>query len=83
MSKKKYSKSLSNKINFLIVEDMNVQRDLIIKDLEKLGIVGTIYQAKSLEEAHKLCEEKIQCILADWILPDGTGYDLLLTIKKN
>lgn len=76
--------SQAGKIDFLLLEDVDTFRKLMIKDLDKLGIKGDVHEAGTVQEAKDLCgTAKFQFIIADWILPDGTGYDFLLEVKQN
>jgi len=71
-------------INFLVLEDMDNIRMQLVQDLKSLGANGDIFQAATVAEAVKLCnEEKIHFIISDWNLPDGSGHEFLKKIRSS
>ncbi len=64
----------------LVVED-TPEYELLIK--AALGDSPYFKFAKNLKEARELLQtEKFELIILDIILPDGTGYDLLINLKS-
>lgn len=63
---------------FLVLEDMeNIRREMV-RDLKSLGFTGTIFEAENVRKAEGyLSQKKIDYVVSDWNLPDGTGLDLL------
>ncbi len=65
----------------LIVDDEKTNLDILIHIL-KPGY--TVYIAKNGEQALQLAEKEIpDLILLDIMLPDMTGYDVLITLKES
>lgn len=71
-------------INFLNLEDMDSLRKMVTDHLRALGFKGEILEAACLKEAQKALNgpTKVQYIISDWNLPDGTGFELLKAIRK-
>lgn len=66
--------------NILIVED-DQNLGLSLKDLlDKEGYLVNL--AKNISEAREKNDDKVQCIVLDWMLPDGQGVDLLKEIRE-
>lgn len=78
-----------NNINFFLVEDMSFYRDLYVQSLGNLGFQGRCILTKNYRESLlKLQEilkkgEKIDFIISDLQLPDGTGIDLLKKVRAS
>lgn len=69
-------------LDFLVLEDMDNIRKQLVSDLRALGFTGKIHEAPNVQTAIKLCSsEKIDFIISDWNLPDGTGKDLLKKLR--
>lgn len=65
-------------ITFLILEDMDHLRQLMVKDLRAIGVMGKIHEAPNVQAAIKISStEEIGFVISDWNLPDGTGHDFL------
>ena len=74
---------LMNHAVFLILEDVLGFRTQLIHDLRNLKINGTFHEAGTIEDAHKILNtKKIDFIISDWNLPDGSGYDFLIEVRK-
>ena len=74
---------LLNEASFLLLEDMVAFRTQLIGDLRAKKIKGPIHEAGTLMAAYDvLNKQKIDFIICDWNLPDGTGYDFLVAVKK-
>ncbi|MCO4793924.1 MAG: response regulator [Bacteriovoracaceae bacterium] len=75
--------NVPNSIKILVLEDMESIRNQMVSDLKSLGYNGEIYEAPDLKSAVETCKSKpIDLIISDWNLPDGTGFDFLVKIKK-
>jgi two-component system, chemotaxis family, chemotaxis protein CheY len=82
MSKKKIL--IPKGLIFLVLEDTLTMREAVVNQLKKMGFSGQIFEAEKLAEAKDIIKnEKIEFIISDWNLPDGTGYDFLIEIRAN
>ena len=67
--------------NILVVEDEVAIRDMLHQALEKLGHtvhgVGDTTQARN-----RLSEHRIQLAIVDWMLPGGSGLELVRYLRK-
>jgi two-component system chemotaxis response regulator CheY len=76
-------------ITFFLVEDMSFYRDLFVQSLGNLGFRGRCVLTKNYKEAIiKLQEmnkkgEKIDFIISDLELPDGTGVDICKKVRAS
>lgn len=76
-------------ITFFLVEDMSFYRDLFVQSLGNLGFRGRCVLTKSYKDALlKLQEmikrgEKIDFIISDLTLPDGTGVEICRKIRAS
>ncbi len=76
-------------ITFFIVDDMSFYRDLMVQSLGNLGFNGRCILSKNYTESiNKLKEiikkgEKIDFIISDIQLPDGTGIELLKKVRSS
>lgn len=81
--------SVPKNITFLLVEDMSFYRDLFVQSLGHLGFQGRCILTKNYKESIlKLQEilkkgEKVDFIISDLILPDGSGVDLVKKIRSS
>ncbi len=70
-------------MNILLLEDIESIRQQMVSDLRSLGFSGQIHEAPDLKTAVAYCKDKnVDFIISDWNLPDGTGFDFLVKIKK-
>ena len=70
-------------ITILLIEDMDNLRVQMISDLKSLGHSGVILEAACVADAIQVIQKnKIDFIICDWNLPDGTGFDLLVKFRK-
>jgi len=67
--------------NILVVED-----DVAIQDMLEFSLISEDYhlhQATDIKSAWQIVETRnLDLVLLDWMLPDGSGVDLLRRIKK-
>jgi two-component system chemotaxis response regulator CheY len=74
---------LLEKATFLLLEDTPSFREKLIQDLRDLHIQGIIHEAENLKSAYEvLNSHKIDFIISDWNLPDGNGFDFLVSVRK-
>ena len=70
-------------LTFLVLEDTQTMREAVVNQLKKMGFVGEIFEAEKVSEAQSIIEsEKIDFIVSDWNLPDGTGFEFLKDIRS-
>lgn len=73
---------LKNKC-ILLVDDEQEILDMVLSILNDSGF-DNIHTAKSVKEAQKIAEEiNPKLAVLDIMLPDGNGFDLMQTLKKN
>jgi len=66
----------------LLLEDDSVDRESIIRLVNKEKLPYECFEAESLHQANQmLAEQNFDVIVADYNLGDGTAYDLLKTVK--
>lgn len=71
-------------MNVLIVEDVQEQRDALVKIIEKEYIDIKVYSCKSIEEATEILELKeINLFLLDIKIIGGNGMELAKEIRSN
>jgi two-component system chemotaxis response regulator CheY len=73
--------------NFLIVDDVENIRKFPILELKNLGFRGDIFEASSGNQAYGVLLKqfqtlkKIDFIISDYVMKDGTGMDLLKMVR--
>ncbi len=73
-------------MHILIVEDQDLYRHVLADSLLELSQVSIVSEANSVESASKTISEKhdkLNLIILDHGLPDGSGIDLLIEIKNH
>ena len=71
-----------NNFSILIVDDETNLLENLYNFLKEKGF-GKVYTAKNLKESRfKLANFKIDLVVLDLMLPDGSGFDLLKEIRK-
>lgn len=69
---------MSKEVRVLLLEDEEAHAELIAMAFSRSGEPNTLVHATSLAEAvSALDEQQPDIIIADWMLPDGKGLDLL------
>ncbi len=69
-------------MHILIVDDNQSLQYSLLKVLEEGGY--KIYSAHTIEEAKRRLEEReYDLILLDWLLPDGSGVELMRSLRKD
>jgi two-component system, chemotaxis family, chemotaxis protein CheY len=69
-------------VSFLVLDDMEVMREAVIEQLNRMGFKGSIHEAEDVQGARDLIKsEKIEYVLSDWNLPDGTGFEFLEEVR--
>lgn len=73
---------MARKPNVLLVDDYEVNLELLEAYLEVSGIPMNIYRACNCAEAyHYIQRIRLDLILLDVMLPDGSGYDVCRSLK--
>jgi PAS domain S-box-containing protein len=68
----------------LLVEDEEAHAELVKRAFQQIGWTVNLTWASSLREATARLEEFTpDLVIADWVLPDGMGTDLLLPHKED
>lgn len=80
--KSKVVKTLTSKLNFLLVEDEALIREGLRSLLEKENFVKEIYDASNAKEFKEQIKKDIDIVLMDFRLIDTNGLDLLALLKK-
>ena len=67
----------------LIVEDSDIQRKSVQTILKTLGFEN-IYECENGKEAERCIKEnRIQCVICDWNMPEMNGLELLQLVRQN
>jgi CheY-like chemotaxis protein len=75
-------KVLSDKMkNILVVEDNEVTRDML-KDMIESGTVKTFFASTGKEAKELINTNHFDCMILDLGLPDMTGFELLIQLRK-
>ncbi|MBN2166728.1 MAG: response regulator [Marinilabiliaceae bacterium] len=73
-----------NQIKILIVDDMRIIIELVASLLDDLNENFTILKASNGKEACRMAQtHKPDLIIMDWEMPEMSGFDALIKIKKN
>lgn len=73
---------MNTDLKVLVVDDFATMRKIASKMLAKIGF-NNIVQAGSGKEAWELLQtEHIDIVLTDWNMPEMTGIELLIEIRK-
>jgi DNA-binding response OmpR family regulator len=76
--------TVSSRIDFLIVEDERATFEIIKVFLDDIGFNGIHYHASTISEAITyLNQKKIDFVITDKGLPDGSGDALLKSIRQS
>ncbi len=59
-------------------------REQMVSDLRQIGLSGKILEAENVAQAIEYTQRgKIDMVISDWNLPDGTGLEFLKQTKAN
>lgn len=68
----------------LHLEDLKELRVQMNADLRKIGVDATILEAEDVKTALEFIDsKKIDFIISDWNLPDGTGFEFLKKVRAH
>ena len=66
----------------LVVDDESAIRDMLHMVLDIAGF--NIVEAENIQQAHvSILEDKPDLVLLDWMLPGGSGIELLRRLKRD
>ena len=68
-------------IRVLLVEDEELLADVLSRQLSAVPWIHLVGVARSVAEARTLARERLDVVLMDFILPDGTGAEATRAIK--
>ena len=71
-------------VKFVLADDESLALDLYQKLLKRQFPEAVFYKATNGEQAYKLCQaEQPDVLIADWMMPELTGLELLQKVKAN
>lgn len=74
---------------FLVAEDDGPTRQELVGNLRELGFKGEILEAENGADAYTIfiaemkTGKKIDFIISDMVMPVSTGYELLVSVRKD
>jgi two-component system, sensor histidine kinase and response regulator len=74
---------LPKQIVFLVVDDFESMRLMIVNQLRSFGILTILKATNGAEALQILREERVDFILSDWNMPVMTGIDLLKAVRSD
>lgn len=70
-------------VRILLIEDDKIQREALVKIIEKNYINTKIYEAESIKQGENIVSDKeIDLFLVDINLPDGSGLEFIKRIRE-
>jgi|SaaInlStandDraft_2_1057019.scaffolds.fasta_scaffold184385_1 two-component system, chemotaxis family, chemotaxis protein CheY len=70
-------------VTALIIDDVSVVRQLLIKELREIGFEH-FYEAADIDDAwFKINNTDISLVFSDWNMPNGDGIDLLDKVRSS
>ena len=70
-------------MRFLIVDDSNTMRRIIINTLKKAGYEDCAEAANGREGMEKLAAEPADLVITDWNMPEMSGIEFIRAIRAN
>lgn len=68
-------------MRFLVVDDSATMRRIIVNSLQRIGFTQYV-EASDGEEALKVFDESISCIISDWNMPNMTGIEFVRELRS-
>lgn len=68
-------------MRFLVVDDSATMRRIIMNSLQRIGFTQYV-EAPDGEEALKVFDESISCIISDWNMPNMTGIEFVRELRS-
>ena len=76
--------STNQKVSVFIADDSLIVRERLVTMLDELAGIEIVGQAETVAEAiSAIGKLQPDVVILDILMPDGSGIDVLLTIKKN
>lgn len=75
--------AILKKINILVVDDMEVIRNMVCTCLKELGAEHIFIVEDGAAAWNKINNRRIDLIICDWDMPVVTGLELLQTVRKS
>lgn len=72
-----------DKINFLVVDDMESMRGIIKANLKNLGAEHIEMASNGYEGIKVLSSKKIDLVISDWDMPKVTGLQFLQFVRQS
>lgn len=70
-------------MNILLVDDDEVDRLAVVRALRSAGLETTLEETDGVSSAAEaLRERRFDCVLLDYLLPEGDGLDVLRTVRQ-
>lgn len=72
-------------MKYLVVDDAPTMRRIVINSLASIGFSGVMEAADGLDALEKLNnkDNNIDFVITDWNMPNMTGLELLIAIRKS
>lgn len=71
------------KMKFLVVDDFSTMRRIVMNLLKELGYSNMEEAEDGVVALKKLQSEKYDFVVTDWNMPNMTGLELLVAIRKD
>jgi two-component system chemotaxis response regulator CheY len=71
------------KMKFLVVDDFSTMRRIVMNLLKELGYSNMEEAEDGVVALRKLQAEKYDFVVTDWNMPNMTGLELLVAIRKD
>lgn len=71
------------KMKFLVVDDFSTMRRIVMNLLKELGYSNMEEAEDGVAALKKLQAEKYDFVVTDWNMPNMTGLELLVAIRKD
>ena len=71
------------KMKFLVVDDFSTMRRIVMNLLKELGYSNIEEAEDGVVALKKLQAEKFDFVVTDWNMPNMTGLELLVAIRKD
>src|SRR5687768_5073572 len=68
-------------MKFLVVDDSATMRRIVVNSLQRIGHAETV-EAGDGEEALRLFDASIGCVITDWNMPNMNGIDFVRELRS-
>ena len=66
----------------LVVDDSSTMRRILRSTLNRLGYMEITEAGNGVEALAKACEQKFDCVLTDWNMPEMDGLELTVKLRE-